>query len=109
MIVFNKLTGELFMRSYERTKRGHSFSVTSKGKEETKACTFNLPLHVINYLNYYATCKGVDMAHIVRSAIIQCFQENDLKIFAENGYKDYDTDDYKSPEYIQLFEMSKGK
>ena len=94
------------MRTYERTKRGHSFSITSKGKELMKTRAYKIPLHIIFYLEYASIEKRLGASEIVRDALVQYFQKNDEKIVEDLGYCDYLRDTYKSQEFIQLYEST---
>jgi hypothetical protein len=94
------------MQTYERYKRGHNYTITKKGKEETDTKSCKMPLSIIGYLKFYARCKNVSESSVIVNALIALFQENDAKLIKEFGFKDYELDPYKSEEYIQLYEST---
>lgn len=71
--------------------------------------TFKLTQDLLCYINYYAECKRMTEAEVLRTALEFFFEHNDAMLVKEYGFADYELYPNKSFEYIQLFESPNNK
>lgn len=94
------------MRTYERTKRGFNYTITSKGVEKLDPTPINLGGLLRCYIDTYGSYFNMNRSEVVRHALIKLFEQHDKIIIETEGFTDYLSDDYKSPEYIELYEKT---